>query len=112
MSMKRLMPARADRWVEILVLSHDMLDAASAERWDRLSELEVERWKHLSVVFSPAPGEDEAREVASCISELLSLDGMILERLGRARQETSAELLTLRRGREASSAYGEGAALA
>ncbi len=111
MSRKRLDPAQAEQWTEIMVLTHDMLDAARVERWDRVSELEAERWKHLSVVFRPEPSEEEAREVAACIAELLSLDGMLLERLGRAREEVSAELFSLRRGRRVSDAYDRGAAL-
>ena len=102
----RLSEEQSERWVDIMVLTHDMLDAARSEQWTRLSELEVERWKQLSVVFAPPPSEQDAREIASCISELLSLDGMILDRLCRARDAASADLLSLRRGREAQGAYG------
>ena len=106
----RLAPQHSERWSEVLSCTHEMLDAARSEAWERVAELEAQRWDALEVVFEPTEGDGEAREVAACISELLSLDGMILERLTRARDEAARTLGALRSGRRGASAYGGGPA--
>lgn len=63
---------------QVLQLSAEMLDAAKAEQWDSLIDLEATR--SVLLQSAPRPGHKEAQEsVADIIQEILATDAQTQE---------------------------------
>jgi hypothetical protein len=91
-----------------LRLTESMLDAARAEDWDRLVDLERERHGHISSAFSaPLCGADAPR-FAEIAQQILTIDRELVRIGEHGRVSLGEALAQVRAGRRAERAYALG----
>ncbi|MFT7287158.1 MAG: hypothetical protein ACI87W_001271 [Halieaceae bacterium] len=80
------------RLADVLNLTRDMLDYATADDWDRVAELEKMRRADLQACFSSPVIADQRELVAEALAVMLHLNEELMGKLATARE------LVLKRG--------------
>lgn len=99
-------PQRPDRWEEIVGLSRQMLEAARAGRWERVTEVARLRRSRVEAFFEEPVADHEAEWVSNGIRGVLELDRELLTLVQAGREQSSAAIVRFDRGRRARTAYG------
>lgn len=98
-------PDRPAQWEEVVRLSTEMLEAAQAGQWSRVTEQARRRRERVEAFFREPVAAHEAAWVAEGIRRVLDMDRTLLELARRGREESAAAVIQLRRGRQARTAY-------
>jgi hypothetical protein len=98
-------PDRPAQWQEILALSGEMLESARSGAWPRVTEAARRRRERVEAFFSLPVAPHEAEWVAEGIRQVLDLDRELLGLVQAGREECSAAVVHLRKGRESRNAY-------
>lgn len=93
------------RLADVERLSGEMRDAARAQDWDRLTELEDRRRGALAHLFAGAPPTCERARLVEAIRRVLEIDREVIARGETGRQEAATALGDLDRGRRGIAAY-------
>lgn len=101
-----MLPAELKGWMtEVERLTADMLAAAKAQDWVRLTELEERRRGALAALFAERIEAGSGIELADGIRRVLAADRELMS-LGEAgRREAAGALGELERGRRGAAAY-------
>jgi len=91
-----------------LRLTQAMLDAARAEDWDRLIELEAVRRGHITVAFEGAVAGADAPAYAEIAQQILALDRQVVALGEQGRLSLAQALSHLQTGQRARVAYAAG----
>jgi hypothetical protein len=91
----------------ILDCSRRILELANAREWQVLDEVESRRQRLLSELLARPLLPSEGDRVASCLQQVLTIDGEAVERMEAARRELVEGLKEIRLGRRAQLAYSE-----
>jgi len=90
---------------EILSLTRQLHQHASQAQWDHLSPLEQARTGLIERCFPLDGSITDPAQAATTISEIISLDRQVMDRVRDAQQEIGQQLGKFRQGREATHAY-------
>lgn len=91
-----------------LRLTQAMLDAARAEDWDRLVELEAVRRGHITAAFGGAVAGADAPAFAELAQRILVLDRQVVALGEQGRLSLAETLSRLQTGQRARVAYAAG----
>lgn len=91
-----------------LRLTQAMLDAARAEDWDRLVELEAVRRGHITTAFDGAVTGADAPIFAEVAQRILALDRQVVALGEQGRLSLAETLSRLQTGQRARVAYAAG----
>ena len=93
-------------WERIMALSREMLDGARKQEWDRVCELQNDRFKLVRRYFEGSPATEALEGIRADVSALLEMDQEVTELGRKARHELADGIKALRNGRTAQRAYG------
>ncbi len=93
-------------WAHIMDLSRAMLHGAREEEWDRVCELQAERFQRIQRYFEAAPAAEILEGIRPDVGLLLEMDQEITDLGRKARHEMAEGIKALRNGRTARRAYG------
>jgi hypothetical protein len=91
-----------------LGLTETMLNAARAEDWERVAELETRRQACVQAAFAAPVGAADAPVVAGLARQILALDGELVSRGEGGLLTLSEALRKVQVGRRAQKAYAAG----
>ena len=98
-----------DQIESLLVLTRSMLDAADAQKWDILAELETRRVGIISEIFAAPPSQRDAGRLAACLQQVLTLDRRIIDQGEAGLRELAGKLAEFDHGRRVQGAYQDAA---
>ncbi|HLA74676.1 MAG TPA: flagellar protein FliT [Gammaproteobacteria bacterium] len=96
-----------EHWQRIVALSQTMLEAAHAQDWIGLIEMEAQRSLMLGQVFDYPWAADERPWVMANIRRLLETNQQIIDLSEGQQRGCAAELHHFNMGRRAQQSYGE-----
>ena len=90
----------------VLELTGQMLDAALANDWERVIEVESQRRPYLETAFGDAPGSAEEYQVWKMAAEkVMELDARIARMASEQRSAVGSDLAQMLKGKEVAAAY-------
>jgi len=94
-----------DDWLRIMTLSQDMLESARRQDWDRVCEIQGQRFALLRRYFETDPTLEDLERIRPSVSELLDMDREVGGLGQQARGKLADGLKALRSGKSARRAY-------
>lgn len=96
---------RRDQLDSIIALSKRMLEQARSDEWEEVASLEAKRRKLVMQCFDQPTSQNDAPELASAITEVLSLNEAVAELGKQRRGALGGDIRVSKIGRTAKSAY-------
>ena len=98
-------PERINDWRVIVQHTRDMLHAANAGDWDRVTTLESQRREDIARFFAIAVAPYEAQQVRDGIREILESDAKLLALTRGQCAQTTGNIVQMRQRANAHKAY-------
>jgi len=101
-----MLEARQQQWQNILQMTESLHQLSADENWEKLTELESERFGKIEDFFSTPILESEAEEVGEGIRQMMKSDEQLKQHSLAQQQNMSDDIKKMSTGRKAIKAYG------
>ena len=97
--------ARQQQWQRIQAITQQMQQDAENNDWQRIADLEQERFSLIQSFFSDGVSKEEAELLSSDINSLLQINAELIEQGTRIKSEVGQALSLIKDQRHAVNAY-------